>query len=258
LHLSWFIIVNTTCFLTWIATFTKSYISVWFLYPLFGWGILLGIHFCLSKYRGNPNRFLYLHVTAFSLINLFLFVTYLATNGDFPWFIVVLLALAIPLMIHWNIQYHPRDPWRMHWTIFAICQVLVFLVWEMAGNLTKHAHLFPFFFIPMVIWGIILGVHYWKNRPVQPKTLTINVDVDNTTDFTPKYTDTFVTQHDPEDEQSFVNSGEKQENKTKETTVIVSSVTSYPTSAVYAIDESSTNTSSSDTSGLSNSSQTEV
>lgn len=162
LHVAWFVIVNLMLFFTWIS-FSAN--SVWFLFPVFGWGIFLGAHFCLVKYRNEPTKWLYVHATAFVLLNLLLFVIYMnQQDKGFAWPIIVLLFLGFFFLFHWNSFYHKGNYWRMHVSIFADAQLLIFLLWEMVGK-----GIFPFFIPILVGWGVLLALHYWKYQKSAPE-----------------------------------------------------------------------------------------
>jgi len=161
LHCAYYLILNAMLFITWL--FTKADddshdFAPWFVFPLFGLGVLLSIHYAAKKYHKSAHRWFYIHSSFFWSVNaLCLFIWFY--GAGFPWWIIVFFSLALPYVIHWSLHYYPGDGFKLHAVIFADLQLLLFFIWAMLPP-----YVFPFFVFPLFIWGAGLGMHYFLKR----------------------------------------------------------------------------------------------
>jgi len=158
LHITWFVVINTMLFLTWL--FQKGHEFTWFLYPIFGWGVLLALHYGIVAWRDDPHKWISVHTTIFVLVNLMCFFLYIDSGHGKPWFLYVFFGTGALLLIHFCAHYYPGNWFTLHLYLFADIQLLLFCVW--AGRQG-----FPWFFFVLLGWGVLLAVHFKFSTPPQ-------------------------------------------------------------------------------------------
>jgi hypothetical protein len=151
LHLSWFLILNSLLFFTWL--FTGSHETLWFLYVFFPLLIPLSIHHAAIKHKEEPHRYLRMHENFYLSLNLLLFFIWDNHRG-YPWFIFALLSTSIPLVIHYCHTYFPKHWFYMHVGLFANVQTLLFFIYGIT-----HSR-FPWFIFPLAGGSFLLFLHY--------------------------------------------------------------------------------------------------
>jgi len=175
LHIVWYCSVNLMITLTWF--FTHEIFKAWFLYPLLAWGLLLTVHYIVLNYRGHHDLFIYIHFAIFVFVNALCFFIWMDCNC-FRFFVLVLFSLGLPFAIHWCLHYYPGDRHKLHLYIYLDINLLLFFVW-IETNMEVS---FPWFVFPLVLWGIVLAIHYWKVPRYQPPVVPVtSIDEQNVT-----------------------------------------------------------------------------
>jgi len=177
--------LNLFLFLTWFVIALAVNQWPWFIYFICTFVFTLSFHFYILI---RPKELLQLHVVWFLTLNAMLFITWLASQRYFPWFIFTFFAFGFFLLLHWTLRYHPSNRFRLHLNIFILFQLMFFFIW------VTTTMAFPWFVIVFLAWGVILALHYWKrgkdnsselpfvnptqpsnpNAPQVPPTYTLN------------------------------------------------------------------------------------
>jgi len=151
IHVVWFVVLNCVLFTTWVA---GQHTRTWFIYPLFGFGALLLIHYNLVANKNNEHQLIKLHTHLFIVANLAAFLIWLDSSYTHPWFIYAFFGLGLMLVTHYCFHYYPGDYFTLHLYIFADAQLLFFFAWAAFGAK------FPWFIFPLALWSIVLALHY--------------------------------------------------------------------------------------------------
>jgi hypothetical protein len=155
LHVVWYSSINLMLLLTWF--FTINWVHAWFLYPLLGWGMFLAIHYLVHTYPGHPDLPIYIHLVVYGFVSALCFFIWLACSC-MPFFIFVVFILGIPFSIHWCLHFNPGDKHKLHLLLFLNVQLLLFFIYIEHTPKT----FFPWFVFPLLVWGVILAIHFWK------------------------------------------------------------------------------------------------
>jgi hypothetical protein len=177
-HVACFLIINAMLFLTWLFTEAESSsqdYQPWFLFSMFGLAIPLAIHYSAKVYKNSNHRWFYVHSSFFLSLNLLCLVIWLDDKG-YPWWIIVFLSLALPLVIHWAVHYHPGHGFVLHAAVFTDIQLLLFFIWA-----SLPPFVFPFFVFPLFVWGLGLAMHYMCRKRKSQETSYSVQDVEATT-----------------------------------------------------------------------------
>jgi len=158
LHISLYIIFNTMIFLTWVFI-PSSYNTLWCVYPMIVLGMFLLFHYIIVKFRNHPDKLLYLHEAGFVMVNILCFFSYMDTGKGYPWFILSFLGLGLFFIIHYCLHNDRKNLFKLHLYIFADIQLLIFFIWATVGVR------FPFFIFPLLVWGVLLAIHYRYYKP---------------------------------------------------------------------------------------------
>jgi len=155
-HLTWYVLIST---LLVVCNFAITPKTAWFFPVLLAGAIPLSIHWAIDAYKDSPDKRVMAHLAFFLTTNAFCFGLWLYLGGGFPWFIYTFWLSAVPLTVHWNMQYHRSSVvLRTHASLFVQMNTLFFFAWMAAGMG------FPWFFFTFVGWGLVLGAHYYINR----------------------------------------------------------------------------------------------
>ncbi|KAH3761613.1 hypothetical protein Pelo_6616 [Pelomyxa schiedti] len=157
-HIAWFATLNCLFLTTWLACNTYSVFPIYTFVIL---GCLLGIHKIFILHRAEKRLFaLYCHSCVSIAVNICLFFLYLDTRDStrFPWFVFPMMCGSLVFLAHYSYQYK-LDFFTIHTYFFVSCQLWLIIVWEVCGPT------WPWFFIPLFLWSILLGVHYYKFLP---------------------------------------------------------------------------------------------
>jgi len=149
------IILNTMLFMTWVLSIPQGgTLYWWFIFPITVTAmVLVAVHHFIRSLKLFD---CFLH--EYWILNLCFFLTWISfTPGEFPWFIVIFIVLALPLVI-----YHLRTTYneRRAWVIVALIQVDINLVLFLIWGFTDSP--FPWFLIPAFASIILVGFLYYK------------------------------------------------------------------------------------------------
>jgi len=151
-HFVLFSVTNICVFMSW--TFAGDYKHAWFLQVLAATALVLGVHATLSVFKTSDHKYLYTHITAYTLLNTLCFVIWMDEGKGFPWFLYAIFGLAIPLHLHWCLHFpFENTGWRIHAGLFVFAQLILFFSWA-----TTSMN-FPWFFFPLLLWGAVFGIH---------------------------------------------------------------------------------------------------
>jgi len=120
----------------------------WFFYP---WGVsaMIGIGIYFQKFTEEPRITVFYY--EWLVFNIVLFLAWLSdTNRAFPWFFVVLIVTAIPLVILYMRDVYNEFRWWMYIIVaLNMLNLMVFLIWGFVPST------FPWF---LIIWFVLEGV----------------------------------------------------------------------------------------------------
>ena len=127
---------------------------------------LLALHHLIEQYRqpdwtGTMGQlFFKIHLyTIYLPLNALLFVIFLTTDPDTPWFLYPLLTTSLPVSLHYIFTYYHESPHKWiiaHLATFGQVNFFFFMVWYLAND----GEDFPWFIIIMGITGVLAGIHY--------------------------------------------------------------------------------------------------
>lgn len=92
-----YIPLNVLLFISWTSTRPST---PWFIYPFFGTSFALIPHFFSTFYAHNPHKWVFIHASLSSSLNVFSFLVWYITGHGFPWFVFVWIGLTAALALH--------------------------------------------------------------------------------------------------------------------------------------------------------------
>ncbi|KAH3745136.1 hypothetical protein Pelo_13456 [Pelomyxa schiedti] len=165
-HLAWCCTLNCLFLASWLACNTYSVFPI-YTFVLLGWALL--IHMLYLRHTADLRLFaLYCHSCTSIAVNIILFFVYLDTRDQtrFPWFIFPMMCGSLFFLAHYSYQYQ-LDLFTIHTYFFVSSQLWLIVVWEVCGPT------WPWFFIPLTLWGFLLYIHYYKFLVKKPAGMTV-------------------------------------------------------------------------------------
>ncbi|TFH29728.1 MAG: hypothetical protein E4G98_03345 [Promethearchaeota archaeon] len=147
-----------------IINLAVGYRYPWHLWPLFGWGIGLGVHagthLAIHHLSNSRAKGLAIHASAVISINLALFGMNLLSGYAYPWHLWGLIGLGLPLGIHFSVATTRKSitdnkakGLAIHGGIYFFVNLAIFFTNMLAG--TQYL----WFKWPLLAWFIGLGTH---------------------------------------------------------------------------------------------------
>lgn len=146
----------------------------WFLWPMSGWGIAMGIHFgvifTINNYEKSALRGLVIHGFSVFFVNLALFIFYFLASMGYPWFLYPLFSLGLGFGIHASVVYsllHSSRPAQRGFLIHCFVEILLILYFFLMDVITGGS-LTWFFYIAFPLL-VAIGEHYYVIRLITPQ-----------------------------------------------------------------------------------------